>query len=152
MGFKTVWLPTFFKICFVFHIKNQTVFWSILWKSMGLKTVWLLIFFKISSFVFHIKYQTVFLVHTIEVNGTQNCSVTNIQIKSNQIKSLLLSHHHSTCALMSEILQNIFICVLHNKEPNQIFSPTSIVFYSYYESQWDPKLFGYQYSSKYLLL
>ncbi len=27
--------------------------------------------------------------------------------KSNQIKSLLLSHHHSTCALMSEILESV---------------------------------------------
>ncbi len=26
---------------------------------------------------------------------------------SNQIKSLLLSHHHSTCALMSEILESV---------------------------------------------
>ncbi len=25
----------------------------------------------------------------------------------NQIKSLLLSHHHSTCALMSEILESV---------------------------------------------
>ncbi len=28
------------------------------------------------------------------------------QIKSNQIKSLLLSHHHSTSALVSEILKS----------------------------------------------
>ncbi len=27
--------------------------------------------------------------------------------RSNQIKSLLLSHHHSTCALMSEILESV---------------------------------------------
>ncbi len=27
--------------------------------------------------------------------------------KSNQIKSRLLSHHHSTCALMSEILESV---------------------------------------------
>ncbi len=26
---------------------------------------------------------------------------------ANQIKSLLLSHHHSTCALMSEILESV---------------------------------------------
>ncbi len=26
---------------------------------------------------------------------------------SNQIKSLLLSHHHSTCALVSEILESV---------------------------------------------
>ncbi len=30
------------------------------------------------------------------------------QIKSNQIKSLLLSHHHSTSALVSEILMSVF--------------------------------------------
>ncbi len=30
-----------------------------------------------------------------------------IQIKSNQIKSLLLSHHHSTSALVSEILTSV---------------------------------------------
>ncbi len=29
------------------------------------------------------------------------------QIKSNQIKSLLLSHHHSTSALVSEILKSV---------------------------------------------
>ncbi len=28
-------------------------------------------------------------------------------IKSNQIKSLLLSHHHSTCAMVSEILESM---------------------------------------------
>ncbi len=33
--------------------------------------------------------------------ATDNVMHTNV----NQIKSLLLSHHHSTCALMSEILQ-----------------------------------------------
>ncbi len=30
-----------------------------------------------------------------------------VQIKSNQIKSLLLSHHHSTSALVSEILMSV---------------------------------------------
>ncbi len=33
-------------------------------------------------------------------------SISN-QIKSNQIKSLLLSHHHSTSALVSEILMSV---------------------------------------------
>ncbi len=33
--------------------------------------------------------------------------VPKISIKSNQIKSLLLSHHHSTCALVSEILESV---------------------------------------------
>ena len=31
----------------------------------------------------------------------------NIQVKSSQVKSLLLSHHHSTCALVSEILGSV---------------------------------------------
>ncbi len=35
----------------------------------------------------------------------------------NQIKSLLLSHHHSTCALMSEILES----VLHTVQKQLIF-------------------------------
>ncbi len=39
----------------------------------------------------------------------RNYPVTNHQIKSNQIKikSLLLSHHHSTSALVSEILMSV---------------------------------------------
>ncbi len=32
---------------------------------------------------------------------------SKVQIKSNQITSLLLSHHHSTCALVSEILESV---------------------------------------------
>ncbi len=36
------------------------------------------------------------------------------QIKSNQIKSLLLSHHHSTCALVREILESVLQTVLNN--------------------------------------
>ncbi len=38
-----------------------------------------------------------------------------IQIKSNQIKSLLLSHHHSTSALVSEILESVLQTVQKNK-------------------------------------
>ncbi len=30
-----------------------------------------------------------------------------LMVESNQIKSLLLSHHHSTCALVSEILESM---------------------------------------------
>ncbi len=37
------------------------------------------------------------------------------QIKSNQIKSLLLSHHHSTSALVSEILTSVLQTVQKNK-------------------------------------
>ncbi len=36
------------------------------------------------------------------------------QIKSNQIKSLLLSHHHSTSALVSEILMSVLQTVQKN--------------------------------------
>ncbi len=36
------------------------------------------------------------------------------QIKSNQIKSLLLSHHHSTSALLSEILTSVLQTVQKN--------------------------------------
>ncbi len=38
------------------------------------------------------------------------------QIKSNQIKSLLLSHHHSTSALVSEILMSVLQTVQKNKQ------------------------------------
>ncbi len=34
------------------------------------------------------------------------CAILMI-CNSNQIKSLLLSHHHSTCALVSEILESV---------------------------------------------
>ncbi len=37
-----------------------------------------------------------------------------MQIKSNQIKSLLLSHHHSTSALVSEILMSVLQTVQKN--------------------------------------
>ncbi len=36
--------------------------------------------------------------------------------KSNQIKSLLLSHHHSTSALVSEILMSVLQTVQKNKK------------------------------------
>ncbi len=38
----------------------------------------------------------------------------NSRIKSNQIKSLLLSHHHSTSALVSEILMSVLQTVQKN--------------------------------------
>ncbi len=38
----------------------------------------------------------------------------NVNIKSNQIKSLLLSHHHSTSALVSEILMSVLQTVQKN--------------------------------------
>ncbi len=37
----------------------------------------------------------------------QRYGSANYNVKSNQIKSLLLSHHHSTCALLSEILESV---------------------------------------------
>ncbi len=39
-------------------------------------------------------------------------------IKSNQIKSLLLSHHHSTSALVSEILESVLQTVQKKKKKN----------------------------------
>ncbi len=39
---------------------------------------------------------------------------TDVKIKSNQIKSLLLSHHHSTSALVSEILMSMLQTVQKN--------------------------------------
>ncbi len=45
---------------------------------------------------------------------------TGHQIKSNQIKSLLLSHHHSTSALVSEILMSVLQTV--QKKKNYIFT------------------------------
>ncbi len=50
-------------------------------------------------------------------NWTLKLSVTIITIyhvKSNQIKSLLLSHHHSTSALVSEILMSVLQTVQKN--------------------------------------
>ncbi len=41
-------------------------------------------------------------------------TLLHIQIKSNQIKSLLLSHHHSTSALVSEILMSVLQTVQKN--------------------------------------
>ncbi len=38
-----------------------------------------------------------------------------LSFKSNQIKSLLLSHHHSTSALVSEILESVLQTVQKNK-------------------------------------
>ncbi len=40
--------------------------------------------------------------------------ISPLQIKSNQIKSLLLSHHHSTSALVSEILMSVLQTVQKN--------------------------------------
>ncbi len=57
--------------------------------------------------VFH--YQDAHRWHTITKNGN---------IKSNQIKSLLLSHHHSTSALVSEILESVLQTVQKKKQNN----------------------------------
>ncbi len=40
---------------------------------------------------------------------------TDAHFKSNQIKSLLLSHHHSTSALVSEIIESVLQTVQKNK-------------------------------------
>ncbi len=42
------------------------------------------------------------------------------QIKSNQIKSLLLSHHHSTSALVSEILESVLQTVQKKQKQNNL--------------------------------
>ncbi len=42
------------------------------------------------------------------------------QIKSNQIKSLLLSHHHSTSALVSEILMSVLQTVQKKNNNNSL--------------------------------
>ncbi len=43
-------------------------------------------------------------------------------LKSNQIKSLLLSHHHSTSALVSEILMSVLQTVQKNKKNTYIWT------------------------------
>ncbi len=45
-------------------------------------------------------------------------SLVLVKIKSNQIKSLLLSHHHSTSALVSEILMSVLQTVQKNNNNN----------------------------------
>ncbi len=45
-------------------------------------------------------------------------NVTKREYKSNQIKSLLLSHHHSTSALVSEILMSVLQTVQKNNNNN----------------------------------
>ncbi len=44
--------------------------------------------------------------------------------KSNQIKSLLLSHHHSTCALVSEILESVLQTVQNNLQIDSTYLQT----------------------------
>ncbi|MGL4354646.1 MAG: hypothetical protein ACRCTP_12205, partial [Aeromonas popoffii] len=45
-------------------------------------------------------------------NSTSDC----LETTSNQIKSLLLSHHHSTSALVSEILMSVLQTVQKNNK------------------------------------
>ncbi len=45
---------------------------------------------------------------------TERCGCLQSAV-SNQIKSLLLSHHHSTSALVSEILESVLQTVQKNK-------------------------------------
>ncbi len=51
-------------------------------------------------------------LHAVSHNTKVHCNY--VQIKSNQIKSLLLSHHHSTSALVSEILMSVLQTVQKN--------------------------------------
>ncbi len=54
-------------------------------------------------------------------------SHTCIYIKSNQIKSLLLSHHHSTSALVSEIIMSVLQTV-QKKQKKQQFTYGQYIF------------------------
>ncbi len=53
-------------------------------------------------------------------------------IKSNQIKSLLLSHHHSTSALVSEILKSVLQTV-QKKQTKKLFTYGQYIFTDYTE-------------------
>ncbi len=59
-----------------------------------------------------------FQIHTECIYNCKACLFVSKswlnQIKSNQIKSLLLSHHHSTSALVSEILMSVLQTVQKN--------------------------------------
>ncbi len=55
------------------------------------------------------------------------CAIILKEIKSNQIKSLLLSHHHSTSALVSEILTSVLQTV-QKKQQQQQFTYGQYVF------------------------
>ncbi len=65
--------------------------------------------------LFH-KLNTVYgkIIHTLGYNLT-----VQKHIKSNQIKSLLLSHHHSTSALVSEILMSVLQTVQKKQQQQQ---------------------------------
>ncbi len=49
----------------------------------------------------------------------------NLKSKSNQIKSLLLSHHHSTSALVSEILMSVLQTVQKNQQTIYIWTDSA---------------------------
>ncbi len=54
--------------------------------------------------------------HSLPASAPQaSPRLSQLQHKSNQIKSLLLSHHHSTSALVSEILKSVLQTVQKNK-------------------------------------
>ncbi len=53
-------------------------------------------------------------------------NVESNQIKSNQIKSLLLSHHHSTSALVSEILTSVLQTVQKKQNNNLHMDSTNL--------------------------
>ncbi len=52
----------------------------------------------------------------------------NVIVKSNQIKSLLLSHHHSTSALVSEILMSVLQTVKKKKKKKKTFTYGQYIF------------------------
>ncbi len=62
---------------------------------------------------------------------TRDCEHACIHFKSNQIKSLLLSHHHSTSALVSEILTSIYIAYTSILVTNTHYTPYVHIYIMY---------------------
>ncbi len=65
---------------------------------------------------------------------------TSGKAAGNQIKSLLLSHHHSTCALMSEILESM----LHTVQKQLTYSQYHYILTDLY--RWQCAIYTYIYS------
>ncbi len=63
---------------------------------------------------FEPKYKSACLTVFWFFKSLLTCHLSKVIFKSNQIKSLLLSHHHSTSALVSEILMSVLQTVQKN--------------------------------------
>ncbi len=63
--------------------------------------------------------EVTFIWHLFNVSAV-GCNIieVNPHFKSNQIKSLLLSHHHSTSAMVSEILTSVLQTVQKKQDNN----------------------------------